>query len=108
LAKRYRTFRHQRRLMDGGTCEGTAFCELGYQATGMCLALGNYHNRDEDRKCIASEYVSLSDWSNMVRWFVGLANRRPGYVGRDPTLGRRLRGLLRRYRSRLLAKRAIP
>lgn len=37
--------RHQRRLMDGGGCEATAFGVYGYQATGLCLALGNWHNR---------------------------------------------------------------
>ncbi len=36
--------RHQRKLMAGGTCEATAFGGLGYRATGLCLALGNYHN----------------------------------------------------------------
>lgn len=36
---------HQRRLMDGGGCEATAFAAYGYRATGLCLALGNWHNR---------------------------------------------------------------
>lgn len=36
---------HQRKLMDGGGCEATAFGVYGYQATGLCLALGNWHNR---------------------------------------------------------------
>lgn len=105
LAKRHKGFCYQRRLMDGGTCEATAFCELGYEAGGICLALGNYHNRDEARKHIASEYVSLGDWANLVRWFVALATHQPGYCGRDPQLRKRLNALLRRYRSRLLADR---
>lgn len=37
--------RHQRKLMDGGGCEATAFGVYGYRATGLCLALGNWHNR---------------------------------------------------------------
>ena len=91
--------------MDGGTCEATAFYELGYEAAGICLGLGNYHNRDEARKRIASEYVSLNDWINLVRWFVAIATHPKGYRGQDPQLRRRLSGLLRRYRSRLLAPR---
>jgi endoglucanase len=105
LAKKHKDFRFQRRLMDAGTCEATAFGELGYEATGICLALGNYHNRDEQRKRIGSEFVSINDWINMVRWFVGLVTHQPGYRGKDPALRKRLTGLLRRYRSRLLAER---
>ena len=37
--------RHQRKLMSGGGCEATAFGVYGYQAAGLCLALGNWHNR---------------------------------------------------------------
>ncbi|MFZ0014633.1 MAG: M20/M25/M40 family metallo-hydrolase [Acidimicrobiia bacterium] len=36
---------HQRKLMDGGGCEATAFGGYGYRSTGLCLALGNWHNR---------------------------------------------------------------
>jgi endoglucanase len=36
--------RHQRKLMAGGSCEATVFGAYGYRATGLCLALGNYHN----------------------------------------------------------------
>ncbi|HEX6287090.1 MAG TPA: M20/M25/M40 family metallo-hydrolase [Acidimicrobiia bacterium] len=36
---------HQRKLMDGGGCEATAFGVYGYRSTGLCLALGNWHNR---------------------------------------------------------------
>jgi endoglucanase len=34
----------QRKLMAGGACEATVFCAYGYQATCLCLPLGNYHN----------------------------------------------------------------
>src|SRR5690606_25777028 len=37
-------FRWQRRLMDGGTCESTAYQLYGYRCAAMCLPLGNYHN----------------------------------------------------------------
>lgn len=73
LAEKRKSFRYQRRLMDGGTCESTAFVAYGYAATGICLALGNYHNMDTQRKKIAAEYVSIADWNGMVDWFEALA-----------------------------------
>lgn len=73
LVERKRSFRFQRRLMDGGTCESTAYCVYGYEATGICVALGNYHNMDVRRRRIAGEYISLSDWTRMVDWFEALA-----------------------------------
>jgi endoglucanase len=36
---------HQRKLMSGGACEASAFGGLGYRASGLCVALGNWHNR---------------------------------------------------------------
>ena len=38
-------FLYQRKLMDGGTCNSTAFAAYGYDSAGICLALGNYHKR---------------------------------------------------------------
>jgi endoglucanase len=86
LAKRRRTFRYQRKLMDGGSCESTAFCAYGYLATGICLALGNYHNMDRTRGKIACEYISLSDWRLMVDWFETLALDETGYQRDDPSV----------------------
>ena len=37
-------WRWQRKLMAGGACEATVFCAAGYEATCVCLPLGNYHN----------------------------------------------------------------
>ncbi|MCA9242666.1 MAG: hypothetical protein KDA32_01830 [Phycisphaerales bacterium] len=78
LAKR-KTFKYQRKLMDGGTCESTAYCAYGYMATGVCVALGNYHNMDTKRKRISSEYISLSDWKGMVDWFEALVMDKTGF-----------------------------
>lgn len=84
LAKRRRKFQYQRKLMDGGSCESTAFLAYGYLATGICLALGNYHNMDKTRGKLACEYVSLDDWKLMVDWFEALVLDQTGYVARDP------------------------
>jgi len=86
LAKKRRTFKFQRKLMDGGACESTAFCAYGYRATGICLALGAYHNMDTKRQKIAPEYISLSDWKLMVDWFEHLVRDPIGYQDNDPSI----------------------
>jgi putative aminopeptidase FrvX len=50
----------QRQLMYGGTCEASAFIDAGYQATGVALAVRNYHNKTASG--IAPEIISLSDF----------------------------------------------
>jgi endoglucanase len=85
LSKRRRKFRFQRKLMDAGSCESTAFAAYGYLATGICLALGNYHNMDKSKQTIACEYVSLDDWKMMVDWFEALALDQTGYQPQDLT-----------------------
>ena len=66
---------HQRKLMDGGGCEATAFGAFGYRATGLCLALGNWHNRgnltavesgDHDAAVPMLEEISLDDFHGLV------------------------------------------
>ncbi len=56
----------QRALMDGGSCEATAFNAFGYRAGGVCLPLGNYHNMNKEKSCIEEEYISLSDAEDLV------------------------------------------
>jgi putative aminopeptidase FrvX len=65
---------HQRKLMAGGTCEATAFGAYGIASTGLCLALGNYHNMvDIDgvqsgtaKPVLAPEVISISDFDGLV------------------------------------------
>ena len=57
---------HQRALMQGGTCEATAYALYGYRTAAICVALGNYHNCGP-RDRIASEYVSVADTLGMAR-----------------------------------------
>src|SRR5262249_27923724 len=104
LASQDRRFTFQRKLMDGGTCESTAYCHYGYDATGICLPLGNYHNMDSDRRRIAPEFIDVRDFLNLVRWFVALAESpaRLPYEARHPGLDARLDALLRQHRPRLL------
>ncbi len=72
LAQRRKGFAFQRKLMDGGICEAVPFMAYGYEAAGICLALGNYHNMDKQRERIASETISLKDWRGMLDWFEAL------------------------------------
>ncbi|MEA1902073.1 MAG: hypothetical protein U9N56_00945 [Actinomycetota bacterium] len=66
--------RYQRKLMDGGGCEATAFGVYGYQATGLCMPLGYHHNRgnlDEFEVGRAEaipmlEEISLNDFHGLV------------------------------------------
>ena len=66
LAKREPSFRYQRQLMSGGTCEATAFTVYGYQTGALAVPLGNYHNVDPDG-LLAAEYVSPHDLANLAR-----------------------------------------
>jgi putative aminopeptidase FrvX len=67
-------FRWQRALMPGGTCEATVYDIYGYTAASLCVALGNYHNMDTRRQQLGAEFIDVSDWKNMVKLFVRLAN----------------------------------
>jgi endoglucanase len=66
LAARRGGFRWQRRLMDGGTCEATAYQQLGMRSAALCVALGNYHNVTA-RGGIGVESIRLSDLVGLVR-----------------------------------------
>lgn len=74
---------HQRKLMAGGSCEATAFGAYGYAATGLCLALENYHNMvDPDGvragtaiAKLAPEAISLVDFDGLIDLLVLVARR---------------------------------
>lgn len=59
---------HQRRIMDGGTCEATAATAYGFPSIGISVPLGNYHNQGFEggpdckrRDGPAPEFVHLDD-----------------------------------------------
>ena len=69
-------FRWQRKLMDGGACEATAFCAAGYRASGLALPLGNYHNALDDPTSgagVGPEHVLVDDYVAGVQLLVELA-----------------------------------
>lgn len=79
LRDRNGDFVFQRKLMDGGTCESTAYLAYGYATTGVCVALGNYHNMNEATRRIDCESIDLNDWKNMVDWFESIVLNEIGY-----------------------------
>jgi len=64
---------HQRRVMDGGTCEATAATVFGYPCVGISVPLGNYHNQSfeggpdsQGSLGPAPEFVHLQDVRGML------------------------------------------
>ncbi len=98
-------FQFQRALMSGGTCEATAYQEYGYISTGVCVALGNYHNCGP-QKTIQAEFVSLDDVEAMVQLLVAAALEMPRYRKLTGILRARLEGLLVEARKLLIP--ALP
>jgi len=95
---------HQRKLMVGGSCEATAFVALGYEATGMCVALDNYHNMvDIDgvragkrRARLGPEAIALADFHGLVDVLAVVGQRLDSGKSNLPT---RLKRMYRTERS---------
>jgi endoglucanase len=85
----------QRALMQGGTCEATAYALYGYRTAALCVALGNYHNCGP-RDTIAPEFVSLSDAIGMADLCVAATRARQTDPLKD--LRARLEKRMREYR----------
>jgi endoglucanase len=75
LAQQDESFKWQRKLMPGGTCEVTAFQSYGYTATCLCVPLGNYHNMNEQKKKIDAETISVADFDGLVRLLVEIGRK---------------------------------
>lgn len=75
----------QRKLMAGGACEATVFCNAGYESTCVCLPLGNYHNMADlaavqagvntSRPRVGREFISLSDYEGLVDLLVACGEK---------------------------------
>lgn len=92
-------WRWQRKLMAGGACEATVFCHAGYEATCLCLPLGNYHNMADlaavqagtstARPRVGREFVSLADFDGLVDLLVACGEKLPS----SPPIGERIEKL---------------
>ena len=89
------TWKWQRKLMAGGACEASVFCAMGYQATCVCLPLGNYHNManldeaqagtHEGPPRVGLEYIGLDDYQGMIDLLIACAQdlpESPSFVSR--------------------------
>ncbi|MDP6849952.1 MAG: hypothetical protein QF524_03330, partial [Planctomycetota bacterium] len=106
LQQRVPGFLWQRKLMDGGACEATAFCSAGYSSAGMALALTNYHNVPDNRKGgPAHEEVNRCDQENLVLWLATLClGRKKGAIPPGPAV---LLEKLRKNRSKMLGVKSL-
>lgn len=78
-------WRWQRKLMAGGACEATVFCQGGYEATCLCMPLGNYHNMADlsavqsgthkGQPRIDREFIGVADYHGLVDLLVGCGLR---------------------------------
>jgi endoglucanase len=94
LAARDKAFRFSRQLMSGGTCESTAYAMFGYRATGLCLALGNYHNQGQVDK-VAPEQIDARDFECLVKLLAALPADDSSPEKTDQALMDRLQGLIK-------------
>ena len=90
--------RVQRRRMNGGTCEATAYQAYGYEAGGLAIPLVNYHNRGPRR--VLPEMVKLADIQPAVEVLVAAAKLFPGKTLRG-ALRSRLGARLKKMAPRL-------
>ncbi|CAG0962884.1 hypothetical protein PHYC_00823 [Phycisphaerales bacterium] len=77
----------QRKLMAGGACESSVFCDAGYECTCVCLPLGNYHNMGDlaavqagtnaSPAVIEREFISLTDFDGLVDLLVACGRNLP-------------------------------
>ncbi|KAB2308513.1 hypothetical protein F8A87_12510 [Betaproteobacteria bacterium SCN2] len=108
LAEEVLPGRHQRRIMDGGSCEGSAATAYGFPTIAMAVPLGNYHNQglEGGPDCRgahgpAPEFVHLGDIEG--QYALCLALMRKGLPWHNPwqDVRERLQKNLRDYRALL-------
>jgi endoglucanase len=77
------SFKFQRKLMAGGTCEASAFSAYALNSTCLCLPLGNYHNMkdidgvtaEKKKGLVGLEYISAADFRGLVELLGVIARR---------------------------------
>ncbi len=99
LARKDKSFRWQRALMDGGACEATVYAHAGFRTGALCLPLMNYHNHAPEGG-VTREYVAAADAENLVRWMTAYARGFKTVDGRRAR-DRRLEALWRENRTAL-------
>ncbi len=103
IAKKHKSFKLQRALMPGGTCESTVYDAWGYSAAAVCVPLGNYHNMNRETKKIGPESIHADDWLSMVRLFVTVANNAHNYEPGMKGLKEKILERFKKFESQLKA-----
>ncbi|MFN0012025.1 MAG: hypothetical protein ACKVS8_10320 [Phycisphaerales bacterium] len=110
----------QRKLMAGGACEASVFCHAGYDATCICLPLGNYHNMTNLEMHQAGTYdaakmgparcgpetIHTKDFLGLVDLLVALGERLPR--PEEQSFGKRLEKLYKEKGFVLTGQRPGP
>lgn len=99
--------RFSRRIMDGGSCEGSAAMAFGLPTVGLAVPLGNYHHQGIEGGPFcrghlgpAPEFVDAGDLAGVL--WLARALMRPGLPWHDPW-ARVRETLLVRYRTQASA-----
>jgi len=66
LVSRNSKIKFQRRIMNGGTCEATAFNFHGTPSGGLAIPLGNYHNQRSNGRP-GAEFIDIRDLETGVK-----------------------------------------
>jgi len=115
LAQEILPGRHQRRVMDGGTCEGTAATVYGIPCVAISVPLGNYHNQSfeggpDSRGSLgpAPEFVHVGDIAGLQELCKVLL--RPKLSWNQPWAARRkdFKTQLKKYQPLLKAGMKFP
>ncbi len=110
LADRLLPRRHQRRIMDGGSCEGSAATAWGFPTIALAVPLGNYHNQglEGGPDCRgphgpAPEFVHLDDIAGQLALCLGLMRANLPWADPWRTVRARLKKNRRAYDALLRA-----
>lgn len=108
LANRVLAGRHQRRIMDGGACEGTAATAYGIPTIAISVPLGNYHNQSFEGGPDAAplngpapEFVSVSDIDGLCTLTQAVMEPKLPWIKPFDTTVQKFKKELKRYGSLL-------
>lgn len=102
---------HQKRIMDGGSCEASAAIAYGLQAVGISVPLGNYHNQSleggpdaAEENGPAPEFVHKSDIEGMMKLCMALMTEKVDWKFPWKNQQKEFQKLFKRYQPYLSKK----
>ena len=111
VKKSHPRFKCQRRVMDGGMSEASAFVCHDYTAAGIAFPLGNYHNMGDKpgrggKPVLKAETIHIDDLLNGLKLMVEMSKNLRESIGVMDRLAERLHKQNRRF-ERLLKEKKI-